>query len=145
MIFRIFALALTLCSCSSFTASSKYPVQGKDYIIETGVNDNSKVFDIELKSTSPRKICISPGDWPLENGLWRGESGLFQIKSEGLTIDTPDENAGHCIGKKCIIEVKPGRSIHATLRYEVFRDANSVVQLPRKTLVVNLAASTCPR
>lgn len=135
------ALAATSCARTP-TDSETVPIVGRDFDLHVSADDENQLFHITLIANS-NDICILAEDWPREDGLWFGQSGLFELNINGNKLVPPDRNAGLCIGDSCILHVSLGSTLTSQLRYAVFGNDREIAEAIDKTLVYMLVPSFC--
>jgi hypothetical protein len=137
-------VALVVAGGCAATQLHRQLVPGQDYKIVTIADDAQSRFEISLSSLSTSDYCFQSQDWPLDSGMWRGESGLFKLMYETGSLEPPDDNAGICMGPGCRRRLKKGSTITSHLNYAVFGDPEKIISLRGKTLVYTPHISQCP-
>ena len=130
-------------SCSTSVDTTSKAAEGKDYAVYAKPNDQESRFEVEISALTSTAICIPSQDWPLPNGQWVGQAGLFEAIADGRKLSPPDENPGSCAGPGCILRIEGNSRIRAFLNYAVFNDGGAIASSTEKSLMYNISPSLC--
>ena len=110
LVVSFFLLLLVSCSASQYRR-----VEVRPYVLD---DKSIGQFVLVYTNRNDFQICLSPGMWPNKSGRldFAGERVEVVVGEERFQIK--DFNTGYC--PNCAIEVLPGETIRAFIKYEDF-------------------------
>ena len=117
-------IALTILVSACATAAVRYVTINYTVLDQP----ESRSLKLVYSNDQAKNVCIDSSNWPTPNGIIDNSGTEFYVEVDG-NRHLLKRQQDYCPG--CGVNVKPGQSVEATLKYEAFDLPDSLYSKPK--------------